>query len=88
MIHECPLNETERCLKCLHPGHISRDCPRKAGSTEYGRPAPTQAPESSATTEKPKEDRVKELIRETAAILTTQKAKQQYFDLLVKKGFI
>jgi len=58
------------------------------GPAEYGRPAPTPVPEKSTTPERPKENRIEELIHETAAILTTQKAKQQYFDLLIRKGFI
>jgi hypothetical protein len=47
-----------------------------------------QASERSITPEKPRKDRIEELIHEMAAILTTQKAKQQYFDLLIRKGFI
>jgi hypothetical protein len=67
---------------------MRRDCPNRKGPAEYGRPAPTQAPEKNATPKESRKDRIEELIHETAAILTTQKAKQQYFDLLIRKGFI
>jgi len=65
-----------------------RYCPENTGPAEYGRPAPARNPDKEATLKEPRKDRIEELIHETAAILTTQKAKQQYFNLLIRKGFI
>jgi hypothetical protein len=67
---------------------MARYCPKKTGPTKYGRLAPVQNSKKNITSEKPRKDRIEELIHETAAILTTQRAKQQYFDLLIRKGFI
>jgi hypothetical protein len=35
------LRKQGACFRCQQDGHMSRDCPKKIGSTEYGRPAPT-----------------------------------------------
>ena len=83
-VEGCPKGQA--CFGCGQEGHKRTDCPNRNGPAEYGRPAPTQA--KNATPKESKKDRIEELIHETAAILTTQRAKQQYFDLLIRKGFI
>jgi len=88
MAKDCPERKTDWYFTCLQLGHLKGHCPSKVGSAEYGRPAPVQNSEKNITPKKPGKDRIEELIHETAAILTTQKAKQQYFDLLIRKGFI
>jgi hypothetical protein len=88
MMDECPLSKNKASPRHKQEEYAARDCPNRKGPAEYGRPAPTQASEETTTPEEPRKDRITELIHETAAILTTQRAKQQYFDLLIKKGFI
>jgi len=85
---DCPRNKLDGCFKCQQLGHTARYCPEDTGPTEYGRPAPAQNLEKKATLKESRRDRIEELIHETAAILMTQRAKQQYFDLLIRKGFI
>jgi len=88
------LRDKGACFKCRQTGHISRYCPtRQNGSTEYGRPAPTQQTRSGITdaTEEPKKEEPKsidDLLKMTKGYLTNQENKQKFFDRLVEKGFV
>jgi hypothetical protein len=67
---------------------MSRECPKKIGSAEYGRLAPMQIPGRSAAPEEPTEDTIKDVVNKMGALLATPEAKQKYFNLVIKKGFV
>ena len=88
------LRNNEACFKCQQKGHISRYCPmRQNGSTEYGRPAPTQQTHSGVTdaTEEPKKEEPKginDLLKIAKGFLTNPENKQKFFDRLIDQGFV
>jgi hypothetical protein len=73
------------CFRCCKQGHISKDCPQKNGSTEYGRPAPTQIKEQSVL-EQPKT--LNMLMGDLKAFLKNDENKEQYFSAMVEQGFV
>ncbi len=88
------LQDEGACFKCHQKGHILRYCPtRQNGSTEYGRPAPTQQSclgiTNAAEEPKKKEPKgIKDLLKIAKGYLTNQENKQKFFDGLVNKGFV
>jgi hypothetical protein len=67
---------------------MSRECPKKNGSTKYGRPAPTNVPKRSIAPEEPTEETIKDIVNKMGVLLATLEAKQKYFDLVIEKGFV
>jgi len=64
---------------------MSWNCPRKNGSTEYGRPAPTQV-KVGETSDGPKD--IAGIIKDLKEYLTTDEAKEEYFKAIVDQGFV
>ena len=84
------LRDNGACCKCYQKGHILRYCSmRQNGSTEYGRPAPTQQTHSGITdaAEEPKKG-VKDLLKIAKGCLTNPEAKQKFFDRLIVEDFV
>jgi len=67
---------------------MSKECPKRNRSAEYGRPAPTSVPGRSGAPEEPTEDTIKDIVNKMGALLATPEAKQKYFDLVIEKGFV
>ncbi len=88
------LRDNGACCKCYQKGHILRYCSmRQNGSTEYGRPAPTQQTHSGITdaAEEPKKEEPKgidNLLKIAKGYLINQENKQKFFDGLVDQGFV
>src|SRR6266851_10286644 len=88
------LRDSEACFKCRQKGHISRYCPtRQNGSTEYGRPAPTQQTQLGVTdaTEEPKKEEpkgVNDFLKIAKGFLNNMENKQKFFNGLIDQGFI
>ena len=88
------LRDNGACFKCRQKGHISRYCPtRQNGSTEYGRPAPTQQTHSGVTDamDEPKKEEPKgidDLLKIAKGFLTNLENKQKFFDGLIDQGFV
>ena len=82
------LRKQGACFRCRQDGHMSKDCPKKIGSTEYGRLAPTQVPRRSAAPEEPTGDMIEDVVNKMGALLATPEVKQKYFDLVIEKGFV
>jgi hypothetical protein len=64
---------------------MSRNCPLKNGSTEYGRLAPTQV-KAGELKEEPK--KIDSLMTDLKNFLTTEEAKDKYFRAVVDQGFV
>jgi len=47
-----------------------------------------QIPGRSAAPEEPTEDTIKDVVNKMGALLATPEAKQKYFNLVIKKGFV
>jgi hypothetical protein len=82
------LRKRGACFRCRQDGHMSRECPKKNRSAEYGRPAPTNVPGRSAAPEEPTEETIEDIVNKMGVLLATPEAKQKYFDLVIEKGFV
>ena len=49
---------------------------------------PTNVPERSAAPEEPTRETIEDIVNKMGALLATPEAKQKYFDLVIKKGFV
>jgi len=82
------LRKRGACFRCQQDGHMSKECPKRNRSAEYGRPAPTSVPGRSGAPEEPTEDTIEDIVNKMGALLATPEAKQKYFDLVIEKGFV
>jgi hypothetical protein len=82
------LRKQGACFRCQQDGHMSRECPKKNGSAEYGRPAPTNVSGRSAAPEEPTKETIEDTVNKMGMLSATLEAKQKYFDLVIEKGFV
>jgi hypothetical protein len=73
------------CFHCRKQGHMSRDCPNKNGSAEYGRPAPTQVKKAETPSESKTLDG---LMGDLKEFLKAEENKEKYFSTLIDQGFV
>ncbi len=67
---------------------MSCNCPKKYGSAEYERLAPTSPQAQITTMDKVAKETLKELVEKMGAFVKTPEGKQEYFNLIIEKGFV